>query len=612
MQGSPAQSQRRSQPPPELIAGRYRVEGRVGAGAIGLVVLATDLETSTRVAVKKFDPARLQSTRAADRLLRSARAAMALTGEHIARVLDCGELPDGAPFVVTEYLEGCHLGAYVERRGPMGPKAAVKHLLQACEAVAAAHAVGIVHRDLKPQNLFLTFSDAGQPSIKVLDFGTHAVACGAEGEGALGSSSMHDSLLYMAPEQLRSGGKVDERADLWSLGGIGYLLLLARGPFDAEEPLEIMAGVLDKQPPPIPADLKAGGLEKVLRRCLEKQPDQRHANVAELALALSRFGGEKAQSAAAKVWEIRSAPSGPSSGAGSDGLPIIPDLDDGSEPPPSSSLLASVASELGVDDPARITGRPPAPRNSAPPRQSHAPASEDVHAAHVPVIPPMPRAPSIPPPSRSPASRNAAPPPAGHLASQPPHASARGSMPPAARPAVLQPRTHDAPSRPPSPPLAPAAHRRRRMLEIASVSLLAVALLSIWLVRGRILTFDDGGTSASAKTGIATHTIEVMRAWVARRDAVGSVGTVPRPTIPGPSVPTPSPSAAGLPAAPDPVPTAPAIASQPAPPDTAPTAPGLTPPPGGWEYPPEIIYDEVERERRRLRALEEAARRKQR
>ena len=143
------------------------------------------------------------------------------------------------------------------------------------------------------------------------------------------------------------------------------------------------------------------------------------------------------------------------------------------------------------------------------------------------------------------------------------------------------------------------------MLEIGGVALLAVGLLSIWLVKGRILVFTDGGTSASARTGIAAHTIHVMRVWVAKRagapEALPVASSKPARLAPtGPVHPLP------------PVQTEPLGGVEPLPQGTsaAPSATGLTPPPGGWEYPPELIYEEVERERRRQRELEEAERRR--
>ena len=108
---------------------------------------------------------------AIDCLLREARAAARLQNEHVGRVLDVGRLSDGVPYIVMEYLEGCDLALISEQRGPLDVAEAVEYVLQACEAMAEAHALGIIHRNLKPQNLFVTTRPDGRPLVKVLDFG---------------------------------------------------------------------------------------------------------------------------------------------------------------------------------------------------------------------------------------------------------------------------------------------------------------------------------------------------------------------------------------------------------------------------------------------------------
>jgi eukaryotic-like serine/threonine-protein kinase len=300
-------------PGPEVLAGKYSVESRIGAGGMGVVLLATDLETGRPMALKRVHASLAGRKQVVERLLRGARVARSFSGKYIARVLDSGLLlpgspatPDvGVPFVVTDYLEGCDFVGYLKRRGPLGVKEAVKYLLQICEAVAEGHAAGILHRDLKPENLFLCLASEGGPSVKVLDFGISAVACGVESDVQSSvSGAMRSSLLYMAPEQMRSAGGIDERTDIWSIGAVGYTLVCGAGPFEARTEIEICSKVLGEPPAPIPAGIALGGLERVLLRCLDKEPEQRFANVSELALALARYGGDGAQSTAERVWEL--------------------------------------------------------------------------------------------------------------------------------------------------------------------------------------------------------------------------------------------------------------------------------------------------------------------
>ncbi|MGK4006956.1 protein kinase [Sorangium sp. So ce1036] len=288
----------------ELVAGRYAVETRIGAGGLGVVQLASDLRSGRRVALKRVDPRIAENKLAVERLLRGARAARSLSGRYVARILDVGS-HRGAPFVASEYVEGSDLTSYLRRRGPLRIREAVKYLLQICEAVAEAHAIGILHRDIKPENLILGFGADGAPSVKVLDFGVSAVACGLESEGPnAASGAMRSSLLYMAPEQMRSAGGIDERADLWSIGAVGYALVCGASPFDAETEIDVCSRVLNEPPARVPPHIQLGELEAVLVRCLEKDPDGRFPDVAKLAFALARFGGDAAEAAAERVWEV--------------------------------------------------------------------------------------------------------------------------------------------------------------------------------------------------------------------------------------------------------------------------------------------------------------------
>ena len=136
---------------------------------IGVVVAAHHMQLDERVALKFLLPEALGNPEAVARFARKARAAVKIKSEHVARVSDVGTLPNGAPYMVMEYLEGGDLAAWLKQRGPMPVDQAVEFVIQACVAVADAHALGIVHRDLKPANLFCLRRSDGQLSIKVLE-----------------------------------------------------------------------------------------------------------------------------------------------------------------------------------------------------------------------------------------------------------------------------------------------------------------------------------------------------------------------------------------------------------------------------------------------------------
>ncbi len=155
----------------DILAGKYRVERVLGIGGMGVVVAAHHMQLDERVALKFLLPEALGNAEAVARFAREARAAVKIKSEHVARVTDVGTLPNGAPYMVMEYLEGGDLAAWIKQRGALPVEQAVEFVLQTCIAVADAHALGIIHRDLKPANLFCVRRSDGQLSIKVLDFG---------------------------------------------------------------------------------------------------------------------------------------------------------------------------------------------------------------------------------------------------------------------------------------------------------------------------------------------------------------------------------------------------------------------------------------------------------
>ncbi len=272
----------------DLLAGKYRVEKVLGIGGMGVVVSATHLQLDQLVALKFMLPAVLGNPEAVSRFLREARAAVRLKGEHVARVLDVGTLENGAPYIVMEYLDGDDLHGTLTKRGALSVTEAVGYVLQACEAMAEAHAQAIVHRDLKPQNLFLTTRPDGTPCVKVLDFGISKAGFAGD---VTHTAAIMGSPSYMSPEQLKSSKDVDPRTDLWALGVILYQLVSGRLPFNADTMAELVVQVLHDEPPPL-STLRAGvppAFEAVIARCLVKDREQRYANIAELVADLASF-----------------------------------------------------------------------------------------------------------------------------------------------------------------------------------------------------------------------------------------------------------------------------------------------------------------------------------
>jgi len=312
----------------DMLAGKFRVERVLGSGGMGVVVEATHVTLKDRVALKFLRAARFADDATITRFLREAQAAAKIKSPHVARVVDVGTLENGSPYMVMEFLEGTDLGTVLEQSGLLPVDVAVSYVLQTCEALAAAHAARVIHRDIKPSNLFLTKGPDHAPVIKVLDFGISKLLdvnslSGniTETQRAMGSPS------YMAPEQMRSARRVDGRADIWSTGVVLYELLTGQLPFSADTIPELYALILDATS--VPSPMRAGRddlpeeLERIVLKCLAKDPDQRFRDVAELAEALAPFGQELGPRSAARTRRIIEA------GGSRAGIPISTD---GAEP----------------------------------------------------------------------------------------------------------------------------------------------------------------------------------------------------------------------------------------------------------------------------------------
>ncbi|WP_437280333.1 protein kinase [Sorangium sp. So ce375] len=568
----------------EIVAGRYAVETRIGAGGLGVVQLATDRASGQRVALKRVDPRIAENRHAVERLLRGARAAQAIKGRYVARILDVG-VEGGAPFVVSEYLEGSDLTSYLRRRGALRVREAVKYLLQICEAVVEAHGIGILHRDIKPENLFLSFGD-GAPSVKVLDFGVSAVACGVESEGPnAASGAMRTSLLFMAPEQMRSAGGIDERADIWSIGAIAYALLCGASPFDAPTELEICTKVLTEPPAPFPAWVEPPELRALLLRCLDKDPQARPPDVAKLAFALARFGGEGAEDAAERVWEalradetVRMATPAPGPVADEWEADTLADL-----PRMSPDDLMSDLEK---------TAKWNAPGGGALSDitlVSHAGASwdggEQLRASRTPPPPVV----MVSPPERSaepwasvpgrPPTAEDTPVPLGRKVVHRVSAGAAPRVTPALE--ARAPGEDDA-ERLTVVRRGPSPWPRRLAIALALFGMLA-GLGGVWLVQMRSL--DGGGSTAPAAKALAKRADQARSSVAAVRQSAAA------PAAPEPS---PEPLAAELPAA-EPAPES-AASSEGEAPRVAQSGRARVD-----ARRPEVIYEEVERERRRRR-----------
>ncbi len=333
----------------DVIAGKYEVLKLIGSGGMGYVVSAMHVELGEVVALKFLRPEALQIEELVERFAREARAAAKIRSEHVARVFDVGTLPDGVPFIVMEHLAGQDLADVLAHGGPLPVKVAVEYVMQACEALAAAHAAGVIHRDIKPENLFLTRHAQGLDFIKILDFGISKVALTPGGKRAFVRTMMPiGSPVYMSPEQIRSSEHVDPRTDIWSLGCVLFELLTGVVAFDEPTLMQLSAAILEQDPVPLRALVPDAPpeLEEVVLRCLEKDADKRYGNIAELAIALYPFAPRRSRISAERCYHALK-------NAGIE----CPEFDLQSEYPPSMGDMATPSSgaPARVSTPARVS-----------------------------------------------------------------------------------------------------------------------------------------------------------------------------------------------------------------------------------------------------------------
>jgi eukaryotic-like serine/threonine-protein kinase len=270
----------------DLIAEKYLVEERLGEGGMGTVYAARHLLLGQRFALKVL--AHPERALSASRLINEARALVRMRSEHAVRIHDVVWSSEGAPVLVLELLQGRDLGATLEADGPLAESLAVSHVLDACEAVAEAHALGVLHRDLKPKNLFLTTSASGETSVRVIDFGVakelSELAPRLTADGAFTGSPS-----YASPEQAR-GESLDERSDVWALGVVAFELVAGHAPVGGAV-LDVLNAVVTRDAPELASVVPQISTEfsAIVARCLRRDRSERWPSVVALANELARL-----------------------------------------------------------------------------------------------------------------------------------------------------------------------------------------------------------------------------------------------------------------------------------------------------------------------------------
>jgi serine/threonine protein kinase len=282
----------------------YHVVGRLGEGGMGVVYKARDLHLDRFLALKLLPPERVADPERKRRFVQEAKAASALNHPNIVHIYELGEL-EGAQFIAMEYVEGKTLDQLIGRRG-LRLNDALKSAVQIADALSAAHSAGIIHRDLKPSNVMVTESGL----VKVLDFGlaklteptetnalveTETILADEEKKPQTREGVIVGTTAYMSPEQAE-GKSVDARSDIFAFGSLLYEMVTGRRAFQGDSRISTIAAILKEEPKP-PSEVVDGlprEVERVIARCLRKDPARRFQDMDDLRIALQELAEESA------------------------------------------------------------------------------------------------------------------------------------------------------------------------------------------------------------------------------------------------------------------------------------------------------------------------------
>jgi predicted Ser/Thr protein kinase len=277
--------------------GHYRIEAKLGEGGMGVVYRAFDTHLDRPVAIKILRADATASPERRRRFQQEAKAASALNHPNIVHIYDISS-SGGTDYIAMEFVDGKTLDRLIGKSGlVLGD--ILKYAIQVADALARAHAARIVHRDLKPANIIVT--EDGR--VKLLDFGLAKLTAAADIDSEAATAAMTDregvqteegtilgTVAYMSPEQAE-GKKLDARSDIFSFGSVLYEMVTGRRPFEGVNKISTLSAILHKEPPPlaeVAPDMPAE-LDKIISRCLRKDPDRRAQHAGDIKLALAEL-----------------------------------------------------------------------------------------------------------------------------------------------------------------------------------------------------------------------------------------------------------------------------------------------------------------------------------
>jgi len=275
----------------KLIQGKYRLLHQIGTGGMGSVWEGIHERLRKKVAIKILLPEKAADKDNFARFVKEARIASAIGHRSIVEIHDMDVMEDGTPFIVMEFLEGRSLEDYLEEKGPLGAPETLDILIPVLEALKLAHEKGIVHRDLKPDNIYLHEGEQ-EREIKILDFGISMFAPESEQGSKMQSDANMGTPFYMSPEQAKGLKDIDRRTDIFSLGIIMYRCLAGRLPFDSDSYSEVFYKIVCRDPDygrDFAGKGVPGHLINIVRKALEKDPEDRYRSCAEIMEAIGRY-----------------------------------------------------------------------------------------------------------------------------------------------------------------------------------------------------------------------------------------------------------------------------------------------------------------------------------
>ena len=354
---------------------RFKIESKLGEGGFGAVYRGIQVRTGRKVALKLLHPEMTRDDNLVARFRREGMVLCNLQDPHTITTYEFDQTPEGTLYIAMELLEGKSLHAVFHNEAPIEWKRVLKILAQMSSSLGEAHRQGIVHRDLKPENIYLENRGGDPEFVKILDFGIAKVMRGdnsvdPQAPQLTATGQTLGTLEYMSPEQLM-GKQLDGRSDVYALGVLGYELLTGRLPFpDAKGPAALITAQLKQTPKPPSTVNQQGnippGVDRVILKMLEKDKNQRFADVGALAAAAQECiaTGRWGDPAAPTPQPIAPPPAAPPPDL--HGLPTVPPSRSAPMPQPMGQMGQMGQSPMG---------QPPMPMGQ-PPMMGHPPGQQ--------------------------------------------------------------------------------------------------------------------------------------------------------------------------------------------------------------------------------------------